>query len=235
MTLTRLIPAPLQEFSRDAETTDTLASLYCTPQQRWLRLNFVASVNGNVAGEDGTSHGLTSVTDRKILGAIRRLADIVLVGASSVRTEGYFMPKLVPLAIVTGSGDLSGHHIPHDVAQGRLIVLCPPDAETKVLSSLDGRAATIISLNGPRMSPRSIIEVLRSRGLENIVCEGGPSLAAQLIDANLVDEVCLSTSPVVNGTRTPLLSGLSRSVPMRLDQLLIDHESVLYARWGLRT
>ena len=93
MNLTRLIPGPAAEFDLDSVgATAELSELYRPPRARWLRLNLVASINGNAAGADGTSDGLTSRTDRRILGAIRRLSDVVLVGASSVRKEGYFLP-----------------------------------------------------------------------------------------------------------------------------------------------
>jgi Pyrimidine reductase, riboflavin biosynthesis len=233
--LTRLIPGPSAEFDLESEgAAAELSELYRPPRRRWLRLNFVASINGNVAGPDGTSDGLTSRTDRRILGTIRRLSDVVLVGASSVRKEGYFLPKTAPLAIVTGSGDLSGHQIPADVGAGRVIVLCPPDAQDALGASLGSVPATVITLPGPRVSPAEAVTALHRLGHDSIVCEGGPSLAAQLIDADLVDELCLSTSPVLNGTDVPVLPGLTRGKVLHLSQLLVDPDGVLYARWTVR-
>ncbi|MBB5631839.1 riboflavin biosynthesis pyrimidine reductase [Cryobacterium mesophilum] len=235
MTLTRLIPAPPAGFDLDDADDDTLESLYTPPQARWLRLNLVASVNGNAAGSDGTSNGLSNRTDRRILGAIRRLSDVVLVGASSVRREGYFLPKSAPLAIVTGTGDFRGHRIPADVGPGRIIVLCPASAEDMVRSSLGDRPVAIVQLPGPRLQASAIVDALRRLGHERIVCEGGPMLASQLVDADVVDELCLSTSPIVNGVDVPVLPGLDGSRPLRLNQLLVDSESVLYARWAVRS
>ncbi|MEO9104111.1 MAG: dihydrofolate reductase family protein [Terrimesophilobacter sp.] len=234
MTITRLLPGPITEFDLGQPQPGTLAELYALPQRQWLRLNLIASVNGNAAGQSGTSDGLSSRTDRRILGAIRRLADVVLVGARSVRTEGYFLPKTAPLAIVTGSGDLNGHRIPADVAEGRVIILCPPHAEDSVRSSLHGVPITVVQLPGPRLVPVEIVRALRTLGLDSIVCEGGPSLAAQLVDADLVDELCLSTSPLINNTKLRVLPDLSDTTPLRLSQLLVDSESALYARWTVQ-
>ncbi len=233
MILKRLLPEPLQNVGLDNGSAEDLSLLYAVPQREWLRLNFIASVNGNVVGDDGTSQGLTNAVDRKILGTIRRLADIVLVGANSVRKEGYFMPKTSPLAIVTGSGNLSGHSIPAHVKAQQLLVLCPPEAAAEVNRTLDGRSATIIHVAGPRMNPRAMVHALRARGYAHIVCEGGPSLAAQLIDAREVKELCLSMSPVVNATQAPLLPGLARNAPLTLNQLLVDGGGTLYSRWIL--
>lgn len=235
MILTRLIPGPTAEFDLDSERAAAdLDGLYVPPRKRWLRLNLISSVNGNAAGADGTSHSLTGRVDRHILGAIRRVADVVLVGASSVRTEGYFLPRAAPLAIITGSGNLSGHKIPDDVAPGRVIVLCPPEAVAALKSSLGDRPIRIVPLPGPRILLSDAITALHALGDDSIVCEGGPSLAAQLIDADLVDELCFSTSPELNGANVPVLSGLAGGKALRLSQLLVDSASGLYARWTVR-
>lgn len=231
MTLTRLLPGPTEVVTLENQWRETLAALYETPQELWLRINLIASVNGNAAGADGTSHGLSNSTDRRILGTIRRLSHVVVVGASSVRKEGYFLPKSAPLAIVTSSGDLTGHQIPSDIDKTRVIVLCPPEARDTLARSLGNTRATVITLPGPRMHPLAIVEALRARGHSSIVCEGGPSLAAQFLDAGIVDEVCLSTSPLLNNTNVPVFQGLSRSRRLKLTQLLVDPQSVLYARW----
>jgi riboflavin biosynthesis pyrimidine reductase len=177
VTLRSLLPALATDIDLDVD----LDGLYLPSRRRWLRLNFIASVNGSVAGVDGTSQSLTNRTDRRILGAIRRAADVVLVGASSVRTEGYFLPRSAPLAVLTGSGDLSGHRIPADVAPGRVVVLCPPAAVATVRSSLGAAAIDVVELAGPRIDPGSAIAALHDRGHDSIGCEGGPSLAAQLL------------------------------------------------------
>ena len=92
----------------------------------------------------------------------------------------------------------------------------------------------MITLPGPRVSPAEAVTALHRLGHDSIVCEGGPSLAAQLIDADLVDELCLSTSPVLNGTDVPVLPGLTRGKVLHLSQLLVDPDGVLYARWTVR-
>ncbi len=234
MRLTRLLPSPIEEFDLETQWEETLSTLYATPQPIWLRINLIASVDGNAAGPDGTSNSLTNRTDRRILGAIRRSADLVLVGASSVRKEGYFLPRSAPLAIVTSSGNLSGHQIPSDLEEGRVIVLCPPEAREALRRSLGDRLVTVITLAGPHLDPDGMMGALRERGYNSIVCEGGPTVASRLLDADLVDEVCLSTSPTITGTTMPVFHGLSKNKKLQLTQLLVDPESALYARWAVQ-
>jgi riboflavin biosynthesis pyrimidine reductase len=158
MILRRVHPGPAESLELDADgTRQRLLELYAPPEGQWLRLNLVTSVSGSAAGSDGTSETLTSAVDRRILGVIRELADVVLVGAESVRAEGYVRPKRTPLAVVTGSGDLAGHRI---AGTGpAVVVVCPPEAVERARASVDD--AVIVTVPGPRMLPRDILAALK--------------------------------------------------------------------------
>ncbi len=229
MIVRRVHPGPAESLELDAEgTRERLLELYAPPRVPWLRLNLVTSVSGSAAGSDGTSETLTSAVDRRILGVIRELSDVVLVGAESVRAEGYLRPKRAPLAVVTGSGNLEGHRIGGDGPP--IVVVCPAAAVDRVRQTLPD--ADILTVEGPRMLPADILAALRSHGFRSIVCEGGPGLARQFVVAGLVDEVCLTTSPRLTGVTLPLF-GVEAfpEVAVTLEQLLVDDESSLYARW----
>ena len=229
MTITLLHPAPSESF--DAEDRDRLLELYRPERAEWLRLNLIATITGGAGGSDGTSETLSNPVDRRILGVIRELADVVLIGAESLRAEGYQHPRRSRLAVVTLSGNLTGHRI-EAPAGAAPIVLCPPAASARVLADLP--AAEIIELEATAdgIPAATIIAALRSRGHSSIVCEGGPSLAAQMLDAGLVDEFCLSTSPIVGGVPFPVTgrSAIDERAAT-LTQLLTDGASGLYARW----
>ncbi len=229
MILRRVHPGPLESLELDAEgTRERLLDFYRPPAGAWLRLNLVTSVSGSAAGSDGTSETLTSPADRRILGVIRELADVVVVGAQSVRAEGYVRPKRAPLAVVTASGDLEGHKIAGDGPP--IVVVCPPGAVERVRQSLPG--ADILTVDGPRMPAAAILGALNGHGFRSVVCEGGPGLARQFVVAGLVDEVCLTTSPRLTGVTLPLF-GVEEfaEVAVTLGHLLVDDESSLYARW----
>ncbi|MGV8881228.1 MAG: dihydrofolate reductase family protein [Rhodoglobus sp.] len=234
MILTRVHPGPAESFGLDAETTRArLLELYACPQDVWLRLNLVTSVSGSAAGSDGTSETLTSVADRRILGVIRELSDIVLVGAASVRAEGYQLPRRSTLAIVTASGDLAGHQLTVD-DPSRIVVVCPPSAIERVRSTLGDATILSTETHEGRIPPSAIVEALRGAGYASIVCEGGPDLAAQLVSAGLVDEVCMTTSPVLAAVSlAPFGAELTTAVPLDLTQLLVDSAGSIYARWSI--
>jgi len=213
-----------------------LRELYAPPSATWLRLNLIAAVSGDAAGEDGTSDTLSNDVDRAILAVVRELADGVVVGAASVRAEGYRVPRSSRLVVVTSSGDLSGHRMDPERAE-RVVVVCPASATDEVARTLGpgvASAATVLVVDDVegRVAPDALLRRLREHGLLSLVCEGGPSLAGQFLRDGLVDELCLSTSPVVIGSGLPVF-GRERFDPSRLtlSQLLMDDQSALYARW----
>ena len=246
MRITRVLPVPgsgdeaAPRGLDDDGTREWLEDLYRPGSADHVRLNFVASVDGSVIGADGTSDSLSSVVDRRILGVIRELADVVLVGAGTVRAERYVLPRRTPLAVATSSGDLEGHRFDPDAAQGRLLVLCPPEARDRAVATLGGVPAEIVSVPlgaaaDGRMSGDDVVDALRGRGLTHVVCEGGPALAASLVAAGRVDELCLTTSPDLVTPLTPLVpAGSGIHAPMRFEQLLVDDDHRTYARWAMR-
>jgi riboflavin biosynthesis pyrimidine reductase len=224
------------------DARDRIVELYRAPREEWVRLNLISSVSGSATGSDGTSDTLSSPTDRLVLKAIRSLSDVVLVGAASVRAEGYFVPRNGVLAVVSRSGDFSGHRIKaralDDVEHpGTLLILCPAGAADRARESIGLAGATIVAVPDVdgSLSADAIVAELRDRGYRSIVAEGGPTLATELVLGGVVDELCLTTSPVLNGGNLPVFGAAAFAQhPLTLDQLLADSSGFTYARWRLR-
>jgi riboflavin biosynthesis pyrimidine reductase len=222
----RVFPEPADDISVDDAYDAPLGGRQDGP---WVGLCMVASIDGStVVG--GTSAALSSPTDTAVLGRLRRLADVIVVGAGTVRDEGYGAPKKANqrVGVVTRSGRL--------------------DFETALFGS--GAGFIITTESGAPDAPAGI-DVIRAgrddidlhealRQLSDVVgavdyvqVEGGAALNGALFDADLIDEVNLTTSPATFGGDGPrLTSGApphARAFQMR--QLAIDDESFLYARW----
>jgi riboflavin biosynthesis pyrimidine reductase len=238
--LTKVYPAGALSVDLDSSGgRDQLLELYRPPTASWLRLNLIASVDGNAAGIDGTSESLTNAADRIILGVIRELSDVVVVGANSVRREGYFLPRRSRLAVVTISGDLSGHRINPAADLLPLIVVCPLEAVARVRETLGAEPVEIVcvapSPETNLLAMADIVAALRSMGLNSIVCEGGPQLIGQLLAARLVDEACFSTSPILGGSALGMANvPVATEQALELHQLIVDETSGIYARWLIR-
>ena len=237
MILTSVFPAAANPIDLEsADAVGRVTELYRPPRRDWLRLNLIGSVSGSAAGPDGTSESLTNSADRLILGVIRALSDVVVVGAASVRAEGYFVPRNGALAVVSRSGDFSGHNIKGSGARGTVLILCPAAAVPRARATIGLAEVTIVAVPDAHgsLTASAIVAALRGAGYRSIVAEGGPTLATQLVLGGVVDELCLTTSPVLNGGSLPLFGAQEfNRLPLTLDQLLVDSAGATYARWNL--
>lgn len=82
-------PAAPAEWSLDelADAYAYPAGSAATPRGAWLRANMVSSLDG-AAQHDGRSQPISCAADMRIFGTLRALADVVVVGAETVRLEG---------------------------------------------------------------------------------------------------------------------------------------------------
>lgn len=232
--LQRVMPAEGGSVDLDSpDARHTLLDWYDPRSAEHLRLNLVSTLDGRAAGSDGTSESLTSRPDRMILGVIRELSDIVLVGAESVRREGYVRPKRAALAVVTATGDLRGHRLETTTATHPFLVLTTESGARQAAQTAP--SATVLVLEGDhRLDILDVISTVRQAGFGRIAAEGGPRLAAQLLDASLVDELCLTVMPRVGGPALPLLT----SSPIEIHHarpltLLYDDTGAQFGRWSL--
>ncbi len=237
MMLRRVVPTNGGELDLAApDARATLLDWYTPPSLEYVRLNLVSTLDGRAAGADGTSESLTSRADRTILGVIRELADVVLVGAESVRREGYVRPRTAALAIVSASGDLSGHRLTERPERTAPVFVFTTAAGARRAAETVPEA-TVLAVDGTsneRIDPIEIIATLRRQGFAGIVAEGGPRLAEQLVREHLVDEVCLTIMPRLGGPALPLLGQTAVAVTSVTSvQLVVDESGAQFGRWSL--
>ncbi|MBV1851610.1 pyrimidine reductase family protein [Catellatospora tritici] len=219
-----------------------LAAWYGRAERPWLRANFVSSVDGAVA-VGGLSTGLSGAQDRRLLKLLRMLCDGLLVGANTLRAEQYRpltldadrrgwrqARGLVPyprLVVVSGSLDLDPGLPALAGAPVRPIVLTGPDAPAARREAL---AEVADVLTAPDL--RTGLALLHERGLDQLLCEGGPTLLGSLTAADLVDELCLTVSPLLAGTGASRITAGSPHPPRTLAQVHAhtDPEGFLYLR-----
>jgi riboflavin-specific deaminase-like protein len=221
------------------------------PGRPWLLLNMVASVDGAIT-VDGRSGGLGGTADRAAFAALRSVADVILVGAGTVRAERYGPPRPteahrrareargqapVPrLAIVTARLDLDLDTELFTASPTRPIVVTSSGGTTRVRDVSDvARVADVIETPGDAVDLTTALARLRSIGVATVLCEGGPTLNAELLAAGLVDELCVTIAPLLVGGDSARMLGAHRAespTGMRLARLVED-EGVLLARYLL--
>lgn len=220
----RLLPAP--------PTTVTAREAYADPARRphdgrpWLVVGMIASVDGATAVE-GRSEGLGGPGDKAVFRALRDLADVILVGAGTARAERYGPPTRPGqrIAVVTASGRLDG--LDALMASGSALVI------TTETTSIAAAGVEVVHAGADRVDIGGALHALAERGARVVVAEGGPSLNGVLIAAGVVDEMCVTTAPMLAaGESRRLAHDPSTSATMlRLAHVLCDDEGFVFSRW----
>ncbi len=240
--ISRVWPTPATGPLTDPE----LAAIYGRATRPHLRVNFVASADGAVA-LDGYSAGLSGEPDKLVFGLLRMLCDGLVVAAGTLRHEGYRAVRLSAdrrawrrehglaeyptLVVVSGSLDLDPAQACFADAPVRPLVLTrvgvePPPGLTEV--------ADLVRCGGQRVDLAAGLAELRRRGLDQLLCEGGPYLFGALTAADLVDELCLTVAPLLAGAEPGRITAGDGSAPRHLPlrHVLVAEDGVLMLRYA---
>ncbi|WP_312870275.1 dihydrofolate reductase family protein [Gordonia asplenii] len=228
--VTTSVPAP------GADPTPWLTQAYAYPDADTpvLRVNFIATVDG-AASVDGRSGGLGGDGDRLIFGVLRSLADAVIVGARTAVAENYHAPDVGVLYLVSASLSIPTDY--ETLRSPRVVVVTSTTADPDRRATLTEAGATIVDCGTDGVDMATLIAHCRARGQLKLLCEGGPSLFATLLADDLVDELCLTTAPLLAAGDGPRIAHGANAIDakrVRLTQLLGDDDGYLYARWERR-
>jgi riboflavin biosynthesis pyrimidine reductase len=205
--------------------------------------NFVETLDGAVAlDRDGHSGGGAvsgfSSTDRFVMGLLRAMADVVLVGAGTLRASpgtGWTPGRAYPQAaasyrdlrarlglspdpttlVVTARGDLDPTHPAFRDATVTTVIAAPAAAAERLRTAglRDGIRIEPLG-NGEAVSFAALIDLAGRLGASVILTEGGPHVLAGLAAAGLLDELFLTVAPQLVGRdraaqRLALLEGVA--------------------------
>jgi riboflavin-specific deaminase-like protein len=250
----RLLPAGAAgEATQIVGDFDLAARAQAVSGRPYLMLNMVSTLDGraSIAGRSGP---IGNRADRELFHALRADVDAVMAGAGTVRVERYgrIIPNEAtrerrrerglqeePLACVV-SARLS---LPDDTPllnerSARVVILTPSAA------SLTGASAQVEYVRAGsegRLDLRLAMRELAERfGVSTLLCEGGPHLNAELLQAGVVDELFLSLAPKltggedVTGEALRIVAGATFAQPLELELLgVLENESHLFLRYGV--
>ena len=228
----RLLPGPADDVDPRAVYAEVARP---APSGRpWVLANMVASADGS-ATLDGRSGGLGGTADREVFRILRAAADVVVAAAGTVRAERYRpigAPRPTPIAVVSRSLQLDWSSSLFTEAPARTIVLTCEAADPAARR----RAATladVVVAGDDAVDPVRAMAALAERGHGVALCEGGPGLLAQLVAASVLDELCLTLSPLLAGGAGPrILSGAGLEPPARLSLAsALEDEGALLLRY----
>jgi riboflavin-specific deaminase-like protein len=241
----RLLPEPGELPDGAAVVEDLRFGELAHDDRPYLVLNMVTTADGRatIAGRSGP---IGNEADQDLFHALRTRVDAVMVGAGTLRAEKY--GRLVrkperrdaraqvglvpdPLAVIV-SGRLD---LPED-----LPLLHEPDQQVLVATfsdrQLPGPGIEYLRFKGGAVDIPRLLAILRGRGIRSVLCEGGPTLNAELLRANAVDELFHCIAPKLAGepdAPTMVTGVLHQAVDMQLVWLL-ESDSHLFARFSLQ-
>jgi riboflavin biosynthesis pyrimidine reductase len=192
----------------------------------------------------GLSAGLSSAADKRVFDILRRLCDAVLVGAGTVRAEGYGAMRLERaalewrcarglaehpvFAIVSGALHLDPGSAVFAEAPVRPVVVTAAASAGAKKDALS-RVADVLVCGVEKVEPTIMLGELAKRGLRQVLCEGGPTLFGTLLAADCVDELCLTISPQIEaGAARRIAAGaIPRARRMVLRHALVSGSTLL--------
>lgn len=227
---------PLRRVLPVADGPITIAEAYAAPLGRltvrpWVGLCMVASIDGSTV-VDGVSAGLSSDNDSSVLLQLRSVADVIIVGAGTARGEGYGKPKKhgQRIGVITRSGSVDTTSELFRSGAGFII--------TTEQTEIDDQHVDVLRAGVDEVDLRAALEQFPDfcPGVTFVQAEGGATLNAALGDADVLDELNVTTSPatVGGGGRRLFHGGADQSHRYDLAQLVVDDESFLFSRWRRR-
>ena len=175
-----------------------------------VTLKLALSLDGRIATASGESRWITGPEARRHVHAMRLAHDAVMVGAGTARADD-------PDLTVRGMGNVRQ---PVRVVLSRRLDLDPasrlgrsarevpvwllhgasaPEAQREAWAATGARLAEVPGPRGSVMPMDAVLRALGDGGLNSVLVEGGGSLAAGLLSANLVDEVAAFTAGLALG------------------------------------
>lgn len=224
-----------------------LADVYASRRRPggWLRTNFATSLDGAITGADGKSGSVNSEADHVVFELLRALSHVVVVGAGTVRAEGYpaltvdprwlalrhehGLGEALPVVAVTNRGGVPPSFLDQPVGS---VLLAMPAAAPGLDAARDRLGDDQVVVCGEDdVDDRRLVSALADRGWTQLLCEGGPHLHRSMVAAGVVDEICLSVTPVVvGGSGSRVTAGAGLDAAYR-PAVLIEAEGTVMGRW----
>ena len=180
-----------------------------------VRTNFISSLDGSVQGPNGRSGSINTPSDHHVFALHRALADVILVGAGTVRNEGYRAVDLAPwqrdirvaeglspyptLAVVSASLDLDPRIATPRSGPGGPVLIITVAQKNRDLDRFRAAGISVVEQDHEFIDLDEALAWLSDHQLRRVLCEGGPRLHRDLLAGGLVDELSLTLAPVAVG------------------------------------
>ncbi|WP_320781255.1 pyrimidine reductase family protein [Streptomyces sp. CRN 30] len=247
--------APPAERGEREWSLEELAAAYAYPAPGesgtggWLRANMVSTLDG-AAQHDNRSQPISSPADMRIFGTLRALADVIVVGAETVRQEEYRPARAraefaetrqaagqgpaPAIAVVSASLDLDFSLPLYTAPLVPTVVLTGAAAPADRVAAAEKAGARVVRAgDGAGVDPARAVRALGELGHRRLLTEGGPRLLGQFVAAGVLDELCLALAPMLTaGDAQRIAGGPSVEVPRRFRLAsLLEEDGFLFGSY----
>jgi diaminohydroxyphosphoribosylaminopyrimidine deaminase / 5-amino-6-(5-phosphoribosylamino)uracil reductase len=197
------------------------------------------SLDGRVAAPSGDSRWISTAESRELVHRWRAECDAVAVGIGTALADDPLLTARIedaerqPIRVVFDSQA----RLPLDSAlvnsldEAPLFVVCAPEAASARRDALATAGAEVIAAPGRDRASRlsAALDQLSRREIQDLLVEGGPTLAGALFDAGEIDAIKLFVAPLVvgaAGARAVLEGEGSRRIAEALRPLATSYEPI---------
>jgi riboflavin biosynthesis pyrimidine reductase len=234
----------------DVDPATVYADLPRRDDRPAVRLNMIVSVDGGTAW-NGVSGALGGPADKALFGTLRALADVVLVASATMRSEQYGPAELPPdvqdarrargqrpvppIAVVsrTCRFDWSAPFFTAATERPTVFTVASAPEEERARAA---DVADVVLAGEHDVDLDVAVRELGASGATNVLAEGGPTLNGQLARAGLLDELCVTLSPLLaSGDAKRIIAGSTLDALQALAlRSICEQDDYLFLRYRPR-
>ena len=193
------------KLTSNAQEILDLYSHFITRNQPVVTAHLGQSMDGFIATTNGKSHYINCHENIVHLHRMRALADAVLVGSNTVHNDNpQLTTRLVdgpnPVRVVIDPTlRLSPNHHIFAQSEAPTLVICGKGARNENLTFSRHVEILRLPISKEKVSPRDCCQTLASRGLYNLLIEGGGTTVSQFVNAGTVHYLQIALAPIFLG------------------------------------
>lgn len=234
------------QWADDVDPAAAYADLPTHPDRPAVRLNMIVSVDGGTSW-NGVSGALGGAADKALFAVLRSFADVILVASGTMKAEEYGPAVMPPgeqearrargqaptprIAVVSRTCDFDWTAPFFTEAQARPVVVTVAAAPERNRAHA-ATVADVVIAGDEDVDLESALTELGESGT-HVLAEGGPTLNGALAQAGLLDELCVSLSPLLaSGDAKRLIAGsaLDKLERLRLHSIC-EADDYLFLRY----
>ncbi|WP_265443936.1 dihydrofolate reductase family protein [Flexivirga meconopsidis] len=202
---------------------DDLIALYAgaSTNPSLVRLNMAATIDGSATGDDNRAGSINTPPDNRVFQLLRAWADVIVAGSGTVRAEHYDAAVTDPRWTKVRAGRPDHPALAVLSASGQV----PPEVGTN-------KGGEVLAVRSSADRPFSeVVDELREKGYQRILFEGGPTIAGETLAQGVIDELCLTWTPMLVGGDGPRIAhGPAMDRPLTLLSML-EEDGTFIGRW----